>query len=153
MGRNSLGAAMKPLVFAIFAVICYAVGNVIMEERLAKYNNLTIIVGYVPMILVTALILRTLIKTSDPSYDFPQGSDLAIMLMMGVVFAIGDYFFIGAYTNGGSLIVVSSIVTLFPVVASLIKFVLTRDIPNAWQLSGYAFAAIAVVLVGKGSAT
>ncbi len=142
---------MKPIIFAILAVIGYAAGNVIMEERLTKYNNLTIIMGYIPVVFIAAFIMRAATKTSEASYDFPVGSDLVMLMLMGAVFAVADYFFIGAYTNGGSLLVVTSIVTLFPVIASLIKFVLTRDIPNVWQLSGYACAAVAVFLVAKGS--
>lgn len=107
--------------------------------------------GYIPVVFIMAFIMRAATKTTDAAYDFPVGGDLLMLMLMGVVFAIADYFFIGAYTNGGSLLVVTSIVTLFPVIASLIKFLLTRNIPNLWQISGYACAAVAVFLVAKGS--
>jgi len=37
------------------------------------------------------------------------------------------------------------------VVASLLKFSITKQLPNLWQVSGYLLAAGAVVLVAKGS--
>ncbi len=131
----------------------FAIGDVLMEERLTKYNNLTITMGYIPIVFIAAFIMRVAIKTSDSAYDFPTGNDLIWLVLMGAVFAVADYFFIRAYTNGGSLLVVTSIVTLFSVIASHIKFLPTRDIPNVWQLGSHACAAVAVFLVAKGSTT
>jgi hypothetical protein len=40
---------------------------------------------------------------------------------------------------------------MFPVVASLIKFVWMQSLPNLWQVSGYILAVTATMLIAKGS--
>ncbi len=51
------------------------------------------------------------------------------------------------------MVTITCITVLILVLASLIKFGITKDLPNLWQVSGYVLAAGAVVLVTKGSMT
>lgn len=106
----------------------------------------------VPMLMLVIL-GRVVTKNSDPSFDFPAGNDLLILFGIGLIFFAADYFYIGAYTNGGDLATVTCIVALLPVVASVFKFAWTQSLPNAYQASGFVLAFIAVLLVSKGSAT
>ena len=73
-------------------------------------------------------------------------------ILAAVVFFFADYFYIGAYTSGGSLLAVTTLVVLFPAIAQLIKFAWVGGSPNYFHMFGYLLAAIAVVLIGKGSA-
>ncbi len=143
----------KPVIFSILAMACYSIANVLLEQKFTKYNNLTVICVYTLVVLSLAVVGRALTKTSDPSFDFPVGMNLALLIALGFIIAAADYLYIGAYTNGGDLLTVTSIIALFPVFSSLIKFVLTRGIPNVWQVSGYLLAFGAVILVAKGSTT
>jgi len=141
----------KPVAFSLLAMACYAVASVLFEHKFSKFNNLTLMCVYVVPILIVGIVGRTLTKTSDPSFDFPVGIDLILLIAVGFVLGMADYFYTGAFTNGGELLTITSIIVMFPAFSSLIKFVLTRDVPNAWQISGYILAVGAMILVAKGS--
>ncbi len=142
---------MKSVWFSLFAVAFYAAANVLLEQKLSKYNNLTIIVCYAAVITGCAFLLRQTTKTSDPSYAFPSGSDLGLVLFLGLLFVAADYFYIGAYTTGGNLLTITSIMIMFPVLASVIKFLWVGAVPNRYHVLGYVVAAIAVILIAKGN--
>lgn len=142
----------KPVIFSFLALACYSVTNVILQEKFSKFNNLTLMCVYMVPILVVAVIGRVVTKTSDPSFDFPVGQDLAVLIGVGILFAIADYFYVGAYTNGGDLTTTTCIIAMLPVVASIIRYAWVGGIPNAYQISGYFCALLAVLLVAKGSA-
>lgn len=148
----------KALSFAIAAPILYAFANVILEYKFSKYNNLSILVVYTPIIVALAVSLYFVTKTSDVSYTLPAGNDLWLLVGIGVVFFVADYLFIGAYTNGGDLITITILTLLFPVFASLFKYAGSLVVsgmvyapPNVWQISGYILAAVAILFVVKGN--
>ncbi len=141
----------KPVIFSLLALLCYSVANVILEQKFSKFNNLTLMCVYMVPILLVASIGRAVTKTSDPSFDFPTGVNLYILIFIGLLFAAADYFYIGAYTNGGNLITTTCIVAMLPVVASIVKFVWTQSSPNMYQVSGCILAVVAVLLVSKGN--
>ncbi len=150
----------KAVVFAIVAPALYALANVLMEYKFSKFNNLTILIVCYSVVITLAIVMRALTKTADTSYDFPTGDALWLMLLLGVVFFAADYFFVGAYTNGGDLLTITILTILFPVFASIFKFTgsfFIRDMtftpPNLWQIGGYLLAAIAVIMVVKGNPT
>lgn len=142
---------MKPVIFALLAMVCYAISNVLLELKFSKYNTFTIMICYLSIVVTFAIIGRQVTLTDDPSFKFPTGSALMWMIVLGLVFTAADYFYIGAYTNGGSLMTITGIVVMFPVFASIVKFAVNRDLPNGWQVAGYALAVCAVALVTKGS--
>ena len=142
---------MKPILFTLVATGCYAICNVLLELKFAKLNPLTVMILYASVIWVTAFGMRQLVKTDDPSFNFPSGTFLVLGLGLGLLYATGDWFFVSAYNKGGDVITITCITVLIPVVASLIKFGMTKSLPNVWQVSGYVLAAGAVVLVAKGS--
>jgi uncharacterized membrane protein len=142
---------MKPILFTLVATLFYAVCNVLLELKFSKLNPLTLMIVYASVIWISAFGMRQLVKTSDPSFSFPAGTLLLLAIGLGLIYAAGDYFFVSAYTNGGDVVTITCITVLIPVVASLIKFSMTKSLPNLWQVSGYVLAAGAVVLVAKGS--
>jgi drug/metabolite transporter (DMT)-like permease len=144
---------MKPIIFAVLSTLFYAIANVIMENKFSKYNNLTIMICYCAVILAAAAIIRQVIKTPDPSFSFPTGWLLLLVIVMGALFFLADFFYIGAYTNGGSLASITTIVIMMPVFASVIKFCLDSKMPNIWQVAGYAMAVLAIFCISKGTGT
>jgi len=144
---------MKPILFTLIATGCYAVCNVLLELKFSKLNALTLMIVYASVIWVSAVGMRQMMKTNDPSFNFPVGTTLLLAIVLGLIYTAGDYFFVGAYTHGGDVITITCITVLIPVVASLIKFGVTKQMPNLWQVSGYTLAAAAVLLVAKGSMT
>jgi uncharacterized membrane protein len=144
---------MKPVLFTLIATACYAICNVLLDVKFSRLNALTLMIVYASVIWISAFGVRQLVKTEDPSFSFPTGSLLFLAIVLGLIYATGDYFFVSAYTNGGDVVTITCITVMIPVVASLIKFGLTKSLPNLWQVSGYVLAAGAVVLVAKGSMT
>ena len=142
---------MKPILFTLVATACYSVCNVLLELKFSKLNALTLMIIYASVIWLTAFGMRQVVKTDDPSFSFPTGTLLALSLGLGLIYATGDYFFVSAYNKGGDVVTITCITMLIPVVASLLKFGITKQLPNFWQVSGNVLAAGAVVLVAKGN--
>ena|SRR5215471_16564806 len=143
--------AMKPILFTLVATACYAVYNVLLELKFSKLNPLTLMIIYASVIWVSAFGMRQLVKTDDPSFNFPARTMLVLAIALGLICAAGDYFFVSAYTNGGDVVTITCITILIPVVASLMKFGITKQLPNLWQVSGYVLTAVGVILVARGS--
>ena len=144
---------MKPILFTLVATVCYAVCNVLLELKFSKLNALTVMIMYASVIWISAVGMRQLMKTEDPSFSFPGGTLLLLAVVLGLIYTAGDYFFVSAYHKGGDVVTITCITVLIPVVASLLKFGITKQMPNLWQITGYVLAAGAVVLVAKGSMT
>ena len=142
---------MKTVLFSLLAMIFYAIANVLVEQKLARLNSLTIIICYSGVIFITTFLARLIMKTNNPEFDFPKGTLLFAALGVGVIFTLADYFLMTAYTTGGKLFVVTSIYVLFPVCASFLKFLLTGERPNIWLVIGYTSAIIAVLCISKGN--
>ena len=145
---------MKNLLFPVLALVFYAVANVILENKLSlKLSTLNIMMFYSGITFSIALIAWSLVRTSAPEFAMPRGSLLWIAMLVGVLFFFADYFFVGSYTKGVSLLVVTSIVALIPVLSSLIKFVAIKDMPppTAWHICGYVLTFLALLCIAKGN--
>jgi drug/metabolite transporter (DMT)-like permease len=144
---------MKPVIYSILAIICYALANVLVEQKLSKLNALTIMMCYSGVIFtLTCIALLIVRNTNEKVLQIPPiGRLLWVALGVGVVFTLADFFFITAYTSGGKLFLVTSIYVLFPVCASIIKYGMTGEKLNAWQLGGYVLATLAILCITKGS--
>ncbi len=151
---------MKAIVYAVLAPTVYALGSVLIEHRFSKNNNLTVMLVYLPIMLICAFAFREMTKTASPTYFFPQGKDLWWLIGLGVIFFTADFFYIGAYTNGGDITTIALITLCFPVLVSLMKLAGSKFIegmhhtaPNSWQLLGYGFMILAVLCIIKGAPT
>src|SRR5947207_10215901 len=144
---------MKQVIYACIAVIFYALGNVITEQKLKPYTQFaTMIYCYTPMIVMTLCALAYM-KSRGQAITFPQGNALYVAGLIAVVFFIADGFFFSAYTNNADAFTVSSIAVMFPAAASAMKFAWTRQVPNRYQIAAYVVALIAVVLSERGNVT
>lgn len=142
---------MKQVVYACMAVLFYALGNVITEQKLKPYTQFaTMLYCYAPMIVMTFGAL-SIMKLRSQAIFFPRGEGVWIAGLIAIVFFIADGFFFSAYTNNADAFTVSSIAVLFPAVASLIRFVWTHQLPNRYHVAAYAIAVIAVALSERGN--
>ena len=140
---------MRQVVYACLAVILYALGNVIIEQRLKPFTQFGIMAYcYVPMVFMTFGALAFL-KARGKAISFPTGDALYAAGLIAIVFFLADTFFFSAYTNNADAFTVSSIVLMFPAAASLMKFFWTGSVPNRYHLAAYAMAVVAVVLAEK----
>lgn len=142
----------KPVVYAFLAMWLYAFSNVVIEVKLAKYTTMALLLYWYFTLAPLAVAGLGYMYLSGQKIVVPGGSDAWMAIAAAVVFFFADYFYIGAYTSGGSLLAVTTLVVLFPAIAQLIKFVWVGGSPNYYHLAGYLLAAIAVVLISKGSA-
>jgi drug/metabolite transporter (DMT)-like permease len=142
---------MKQVIYACLAVLFYALGNVITEQKLKPYTQFaTMIYCYLPMVLMTAVALGVM-KFRGQTIVFPQGNALYIAGLIALVFFIADGFYFSAYTNNADAFTVSSIAVMFPAAASLMKFIWTGELPNRYHIAAYVVAVIAVALSEKGN--
>src|SRR5438067_12607642 len=142
---------MKPVVYACIAVLFYALGNVITEQKLKPYTQFGIMIYcYVPMVLLTFGALA-IMRSRGQVISFPQGDALYVAGLIAIVFFVADTFFFSAYTNNADAFTVSSIALMFPAAASLMKYFWTGSVPNRYHVAAYAVAVVAVVLAEKGN--
>jgi drug/metabolite transporter (DMT)-like permease len=142
---------MKQVIYVSFAVILYALGNVMIEERLKPFTQFGIMIySYVPMLVMTFAALAVL-KLGDKSISFPTGSALYVAALIGIVFFVADTFFFSAYNNNADAFTVSSIVLMFPAATSLMKYLWSGSVPNRYHVVAYAVAVVAVALAEKGN--
>jgi drug/metabolite transporter (DMT)-like permease len=144
---------MKPIFLVVSAMFCYGIANVLMEQKLSRYNSITLIVCYGAVILIMAVAVREFVKTDDASFSFPRGLDMLFVFVLGVVFFAADYFYVSAYTSGGNLYAIVCASMMFPVFASLMKLAWTGSAPNYWQIGGYVLAAGSILLITRGNGT
>src|SRR5262249_4662183 len=133
------------------AVILYALGNVMIEQKLKTFTQFGIMAfTYVPMGLMTAAALGIL-KARQRTLAFPSGNAIYGAGAIAIVFFVADTFFFSAYTNNADAFTVSSIVLMFPAAASAFKYFWTGAVPNRYHLAAYAVAIVAVILAEKGN--
>ena len=82
---NRAPFAMKPIIFALVATACYAVCNVLLELKFSKLNQLTLMIVYASVIWLSAVGLRQLVKTNDPSFNFPVGTTMVLAIVLGLI--------------------------------------------------------------------
>ncbi len=141
------------VIFPLCAMVCYAIANLVIEQKLAKStSSLNIVFIYSSITALFSFSLRFINKTNTITDSLPTGEVLAYCVVVGLLFFSADYFYATAYTNGASLLTVTPLIALVPVFATLVKFTLTGELPNIWHALGFVFALISVYLVTKGNA-
>jgi drug/metabolite transporter (DMT)-like permease len=142
---------VKQVIYATMAVILYALGNVITEQKLKPFTQFGIMAFcYIPMVFMTIGALGVM-KLRGQTIAFPNGDAIYVAGAIAIVFFLADSFFFSAYTNNADAFTVSSIALMFPAAASAIKYFWTGQLPNRYHLAAYAVAMIAVALAEKGN--
>lgn len=141
----------RPVVYAFLAMWLYALTNVAIEVKLSKYTTMALLLYWYFTLAPLAVAGIGYMYLTGQSIVMPNRNDAAIAIAVAAVFFFADFFYIGAYTSGGSLLAVTTLVVLFPAIAQLIKFAWVGGSPNYYHMFGYLLAAIAVILIGKGS--
>ena len=142
---------MKPVLLATIAMALYAIQNVIIEQKLSRFPVVTLLICCYVIMLPLALARYGMLRAAGDVAAFPTGTLLALTLGAGVAYFFADYCYIAAYTTGGTLMSVTTVAITLPIFASIVKFAWARELPNGYQLAGYALAVLAIALVGKGN--
>ena len=141
----------RSVVYAFLAMWLYAFSNVIIEIKLAKYTTMGLLLYWYFTLAPLALAGVGYMYLTGQKISMPNGGDARMAIASAIVFFVADYFYIGAYTSGGSLLAVTTLVVLFPAIAQFIKLVWVGGSMNYYHVFGYILAALAVILISKGS--
>jgi hypothetical protein len=142
----------RPVIYAFLGMCLYAAQNVVIEVRLSKYTTMALLLYWYFTLLPLAVAGLGYMYLSGQTITMPNRSDAMLIAAVGVMFFFADLLYIGAYTNGGSLLAITTLAVLFPAVALLIKHFWVGGDLNYYHLAGYILAAIAVILISIGSA-
>lgn len=144
---------MKGIFLALMGLVFYAVMAVMMDLKLRSFNPFAVLVGAYCLMLPLAFVGMLVMKSTHPNLAMPTGSTIWLVLFLGLVYFFADASYMGAYSAGASLMVITTAVVLVPVLASLLKYYLAGGTPNSWQIAGYITAAVSVILIVKGGQT
>lgn len=137
---------------AMVAVFLYAIQNVALELSLAKENTFKLLV--IMYTIMWPMALAAWWYTSDTEglrFLTDDTSKLGLIAVIGIVYFFADTSFVSAYTVAeGNVLTITTIVIMFPLFATLIKYVLSGSIPNIYQLGGYLLGAVAAWLMPYG---
>src|SRR6185503_17363598 len=121
---------MKPVIYSCLAVLFYALGNVITEQKLKPYTQFgTMVFTYIPMVVFTVAALGWM-KVQGKPIALPTGNAIYFAGVIAIVFFLADTFFFSAYTNNADSFTVSAIALMFPAGVSLTKYFWTGQTPN-----------------------
>jgi drug/metabolite transporter (DMT)-like permease len=143
---------MKPVLLALMAVLCFALGNVLLEQELRRFHALTLMSVYVWAIWLAAILTRHVLGIHDP---FPDSARVwAVIALLALTLFAGEALYAAAYTSTterDALYTVTAIFALMPAAASLLRLFWVREWPNVYQLGAFTLAIGVVVLAAKGS--
>ncbi|MFW0862742.1 MAG: EamA family transporter [Candidatus Komeilibacteria bacterium] len=142
---------MKTILLATGGMLLYALQSFLFENRLSKYTTPTLMVYLYLAMLPLALLSVGYMSFHKQPIVAPSGNAILLVVAIGVMYFVADYLYFTAYTSGGNLYVIATIAAMFPVFASIIKFVATKEPPNLYQLGAYILALCSVLLVSKGN--
>jgi drug/metabolite transporter (DMT)-like permease len=134
------------------AVFLYAVQNVALELSLAEENTFKLLaIMYVIMLPMATASWWYTSDTEGFRFMLDDTSKLGLIVIIGIVYFFADTSFVSAYTVAeGNVLTITTIVIMFPLFATLIKYGFTGALPNIYQFAGYALGALAVWLMSYG---
>lgn len=142
---------MKSIIYALVGIVLYAVQNTIIDVKLRQFSTVGLLVGFYLILLPLGLGLFLYQKLSGTALVIPSGNDFKIVAAVAVMFFVADFFYVGAYTSGGNVVVVTILFVLMPVFGALMKFLWVREAPTPFHFAGFFFALLAVIFIAIGN--
>jgi drug/metabolite transporter (DMT)-like permease len=142
---------LKSIIYALIGLTLYAVQNTIIDVRLKQFSTLSLLVVFYLTMLPLGLMLLVYQKYTGEQLTIPTGDSLKIVVVVAIMFFIADFFYIGAYTSGGSAVPITILAALVPVVCALMKFVWVREVPTNFHFAGFVCALLAVAFIAFGN--
>ena len=142
---------MKPILYAVIAVVLYGVQNVLIDVKLKQYSTIALLLGFYLVLLPLGLGTFIYLKLSGQPVQLPTGPDLKILAVVAVMFFIADVFYVSAYTSGGEVISITILAVLMPVVGGVVKYLWVKETPTKYHVVALVFAALAILFVAIGN--
>lgn len=139
---------MQPILYALLAVLLYAIGNNVVSKYLrttAPTANALLMCFGMAIAAGIAFLSQRMLRSD---VVLPAISLWWVYAILGAVYATADILFFKAYTLQGSLASLMTVVALMPAAAVLIEYVAFKGAaPSLRQSAGIACAVLAVWLV------
>jgi drug/metabolite transporter (DMT)-like permease len=149
---NDRETSMKSSLYTLMALVFFTVFGIMMETKMSKFTHSAIMACIYAMTLPMAIFVTWTLRAYGQPVTIPIGWELAPLLIgLGIAYFFGDFFYIGAFTSGGSAVSVTTIITLLPVSTAMAMWIISGNTPNWYQIGSFFFAAIAVALAIKGN--
>ena len=143
--------AMKSVIFALIAIVLYAIQNTVIDVKLKSNSTVSLLLGFYIILLPIAICHFSYMKLFGGGVVMPTGNSLLILGGVAVAFYVADYFYIGAYTAGGNVASVSIIAVLMPAVGVIMKFFWVKETPTPYHYGGFVFATLAIIFIAIGN--
>jgi len=92
-------------------------------------------------------------KTTNESIELP-GREVAILLFVAAaLWFFADFCYIGAFSNNGNITTITTVATLLPVFATLLKFCWTRELPSMDHILSYICVVGAIYFLVRGDSS
>jgi len=142
---------MKPVIYAFIGIVLYAIQNTIIDVKLKQHSTVGLLMGIYIILLPLAAGLFFYQKLSGQSMSIPTGSSFKILAAVAVMFFVADFFYVGAYTSGGNVVVITIMLVLMPVIGTFMKFVWIKERPTMYHFVGFILATCAVICIAIGN--
>lgn len=142
---------MKPILLALAGMTIYSLTGVIIEQKLEKFSTASLVLLFTAPMVPIAILWLIAQRAQGQTVSFPTGGLLALTLVLGAIYFFGDYFYLGAFTSGGNVLVISTIAIMSPVLTALLRHFWVGGWPNGYQIGGYLLAASGVLLLAVGN--
>lgn len=143
---------MKSILFALGAMLMYTTTNLIIEQKLSKFPVSIVMVGMNCTLLFSSVIFFCYQLQGGTATVKLFTDNWAILLTLGALYFVGDFFLLNAYHAKGSVMTIPTILALMPICASFAKyFLLKGEAPNMYQIAAYVLALLAVITATKGN--
>lgn len=143
---------MKSIVCALFAVVLYSFGGVLLEQKFSKYNVLTLMVCYLAIIWSISFFARLVFNDNSAQFAFPKGWDLFLIFVFGAMLFVADFLYVDALKTKGNIFVVMSILAMMPVCAIAIRYAFfEKGLPNIYHFAGFVAAFVSILFITKGA--
>lgn len=139
------------ILFVLGACLLYSVQNVIISRHLTGISEWVLLrCAHIISVTLAWGIILTRYRT-DINLAMPDGWKPWALLAVIAVFNTGaDYCFFRAYTAGGNMAVITTLVVTLPVFATIINFATGGGLPSWRHAVAWVLVATAVWIVSNG---
>jgi drug/metabolite transporter (DMT)-like permease len=142
---------MKSIVYALIGIVLYGIQNAVIDVKLKQFSTVSLLLGMYAVLFPLALCLFFYQKYTGNPVMVPDWGSFGIVAAVAIMFFIADFFYIGAYTMGGNVVVITIMLVLMPVIGALIKFIWVKEVPTSYHIAGFILATAAVICVAIGN--
>ena len=144
---------MRPIIYAVSGIILYGLMNAVIDVKLRQYSTVGLLIGWYVTMLPMGILLFVYQRYSGQTIVLPPPDAMKIVAAVAAMFFIADFFYIGAFTNGGDALTITILALLVPLVVAVTKFAWVGATPNRYHIIALICGALTVTFVALGNAS